>query len=919
MRFQTNRPYHGRFPKLTDLCLLPIAVRTLPGGAMLYHIPSDTPLVLLEVVMRTGSIHEGADAGCGVSHFLEHMLFQGCSRYPGNSASERVHELGGECNAYTAFDHTAYYLELPAEKLADGLDILASMVAEPLFPEEKFISEKSVIAREADMIFDRPEQILVQNLWQQVFTVHPARFPIVGYPDKIAGVSREQMQHYYERRYGAMRSHWLVAGNVDPDRVQALLAEKLAGFTRGNLDEPMLTAEPEQQFERELRGTFADPMARIALGVRTPPASDRITPALDLLTGIIGQNSSSRLVRTLWQERELAISLSSSGYTANFGGVFGVNAACEPKKLSELEAGIREILAEVHSHGVTAAELEREKLQQRTHFYRTLETARETLAIVNDGVLNYGAPEHIQDYLSRLEALTLDEVNAAAADYLNPRRFAWSILAPPKTGHAKTKAASSATPKGGELHTGKLTSGAGYAILPRGVLPLDDLLIVLPAGPVWEADYHNGVGALLAEMLTSGPADWSESEFYDLLDNNGIELAVNCGHNTFSIELNFPAAARALAEKVFTRLLLNPRWDAGVFAREKSNLCEQLGSRLMDPRFAAMHTARQALFGNHPAGYGRLGTPESLQAITVDEVKAFYYARFAPEWVKFGATVPRSNTAIQKSRTYFEKLSSKLSWRDVRLARPVKIKFDTAEALPPPLTVDLPREQSAVLYALPGCTADSPEHYAMELLDTALNGLSSHLFKEVREKRSLAYSTGCAINFGLAPGMIALYAGVSPERTREALDCLSAEAARLASEGFSKAEFEAARLGAISSMSRRLEEVDARLLSVLLSMFYGEKPECGLRGPERLAKIRFAECNRMIKKIFAQMPQISVIAGPGATAAFALPQQRKRSSRRRSAEQPELPLNLAHHGGRPRKTAGKPAEHHRQTNAKDKE
>ena len=260
------RSSHGKGPKLIDSASFPaVETRPLANGSVLYLLPSSTPLVLIQATIRTGSIHEGKYAGCGISHFLEHMLFQGCARYPGSAAADRIHALGGECNAYTAFDHTACHAELPAEKFAEGLAVLAAMLNEPLFPEEKFISEKTVIAREADMIFDRPEQVLVQNLWQQVFTAHPARFPIVGYPDKIAGVTRDMMIDYYRKRYGAMRTHWLIAGRVDPDSAAGLLNEFLDNYPRGNLAEPVLTPEPEQQFERAVRAEFADPMSRIAV------------------------------------------------------------------------------------------------------------------------------------------------------------------------------------------------------------------------------------------------------------------------------------------------------------------------------------------------------------------------------------------------------------------------------------------------------------------------------------------------------------------------------------------------------------------------------------------------------------------------------------------------------------------------------
>ena len=216
---------------------MPVSVRALPNGAVLYHIKNQSRLTRIQAVMRTGSIHEEEFSGCGLSHFLEHMLFGGCQRYPGESAADTIHQLGGECNAYTTFDHTAYYADVPVGEFAKAADVLSCMFTEPLFPQEKFDSEKVVIAREADMISDRPAHLLVQNLWGGLFPDHPARFPIIGYPDKIAGVTRDMMCEYYHRRYGAMRSHWIVTGNLETDYIQDVLSNLLSGFTRGNLNE----------------------------------------------------------------------------------------------------------------------------------------------------------------------------------------------------------------------------------------------------------------------------------------------------------------------------------------------------------------------------------------------------------------------------------------------------------------------------------------------------------------------------------------------------------------------------------------------------------------------------------------------------------------------------------------------------------
>ena len=838
--------------------MLQLSVRELPCGSVLYHIRNHSQLTRIEVVMRTGSIHEGDDAGCGLSHFLEHMLFQGCVRYPENSASEKIHALGGDCNAYTTFDHTAYYVEVPVNKFAEAADVISSMISEPLFPEEKFISEKEVIAREADMIFDRPAHRLIQQLWQGLFANHPAQMPIIGFPDKIAGVTRETMHNYYLRRYGAMRCHWLVTGELDTDYIQSVLAEKLAGFARGNLSEITLPQATVQAFEVRKTTEFADPLTRIALGIRAPQATSKVTPALDLLAGILGGNDSSYLVNRFLYKDQLALAVDSEFDATSFGSVLAVSAACEPAKAEILEQGIRSELAKIRKCGVTAEDLQREKLQQRITLYQQLKFSSSTLNIVNSLRMNFGNAECLDSYLAQLESVTLDEINQAAAEYLDPQRFVWSIVKPVSEKTSVT--VPDLVPTEQIVKTGKIANQVKYVCLQRSNIPLDSLTILLPAGPVWETSPHRGISQVLAKMLATGPSVMDENDFYEYLDSRGIDLDVSCGNNTLSIEVSFPPEARQDAEDVLLQLFSDPRLEGAAFDRVINNLTEQLNSKLMDPGFVAVQQARRRLFGKHPGGNSRFENVQELAGITPEKLREFYLAHLDKALVNFGATISDTTPDVSD---FMEKLAAVIPWSEKSLVVPQAAgKADFAGADPSDtLVIPLPREQSTVVCALPGVFAHSREYYALLILDAALNGLSSRLFKEVREKRSLAYSTGTLVNCGLVQGVIALHAGVKPENAQAALQCLLDEVKRIGSSGLEAEEFASAQQSALSALARQLESVDARLLHAQLALFYGEDPEKSLNCQELLRQISYGESNAILKKIFDNPPTACVVAG----------------------------------------------------------
>ena len=841
---------------------MPVNVRALPNGATLYHVLNNSSLTRIQAVMRTGSIHEEEYSGCGLSHFLEHMLFGGCSRYPGESAADTIHSLGGECNAYTTFDHTAYYVEVPVEKFDQAADVITAMIAEPLFPQDKFDSEKIVIAREADMIFDRPAHLLVQQLWSGMFPDHPARFPIIGYPDKIAGVTRDMMIEYYRKRYGAMRSHWIVTGNLDTDHIQQVLGNLLCSFNRGNLNDIPLMPVNRNAFAQKYSAEFADPVTRIAWGIKAPAAgANQATPALDLLGGILGGSDSSRLPYALICKENLALAVDAEFDGMSFGSILGISAACEPAKQAKLEKAVEKIIDQVRKNGITAAELKREKMQQALTMYQLLKNTASTVNMVNGMIMNFNTPD-VTLYLDKLQSVTIDEINQAAAEYLDLNNIIQSTVVP--EGSAKSVKTPQIRSMENKITAGTLDNGVKFAMLERSNIPLDTISLVLPAGPVWENGYSKGITQLLTKIIATGPADIKEEKFYQFLDGHGIDLDISCGNNTMAIELTFPPRSRKYAEDIFLKLLTGLRLDKTVFDRICNNLAEQLASRLMDTNFAGSVAAKRLIYGEHAAGNSRLESIEELKEITPEELEEFFKTRFRKEWAVFGATAtPGKADAAEKFKAYLEKISDRITWSAVPLNAPQAAGKEYLASLHNSQihNIALPREQNSVICAVAGGFAHTKEYYALLIMDAALNGLASHLFKEVREKRSLAYSTGVWVSCGLVQGIVGLHAGVKPENADLALECLNNELDRLINNGLDEEEFASAKLAALSAYAKQMESVDNKLLHVQLAMFYGENPEKSLSDNAKIGNMQRDECNALLKEVLTRSPRVMVNAG----------------------------------------------------------
>ena len=827
-----------------------------PNGARLAVLPLDSPTVALQLAVATGSVCEEEYTGCGLSHFLEHMLFQGTKNYPGNAVSDVISDLGGDNNAFTGYYQTVYHMTLPAMHFRRGLDILADMAINPTFPDEKFTSEKEVICHERAMRQDRPENVLFENFFSTVFQNHPARYPIIGYLDKIKTVTRDMMVDYFNRRYRPHLCFFIAVGPVSAKQVYDVLAPKLAGWERGQLKPLVLPAEPEARNFRASTGYFNDPVSRLAVGFRIPPAGDRITPALEILSGIVAESSSSRLVRELHRESELALDVGGAVYPMPGDGAMYFSAAATPKKYEAMREAMLKTIDDVRKNGVTAAELEREKTQQTAMTLREMRSAEDLAMQIAASISKYSMPLPPDALLRAYQGVTLDDVNSAAERFLRRECLCAVDLL---SGHAARRAVRKPEPESEApqiYDVGKLRG----VIAPSPRVPLTELAILLPGGAGFESRENTGISRLLAELMSCATADFkSEDELSEFLDFYAIESSFHCGFASVMCLFSCPSEFQDKMFLAAESILLRTRWTKRIFERERKNLIEYIRSKELNPMQRALDECRRLLYGDrHPGGFPRLGAPENLEKTTPNEVADFYMSMFDSSRVTVGLGGRIDDAA---AKHFLSALSSGAKWNANALPLPPPPVFTAA---PRSSTIILPRSQCAAACALPCCSNYSEDRIVFDLLQHAENGLGSHLFKSVREDNSLAYSTGAVSYRNFYEGCFIFYAMTSTARRDEALKLLLAESRRLGTTGLTAAEFEAARLSAITECAEENAAADTRLRCAVLDRYYNQPV---LSAEAQIAKYRALSCsgvNAVLKKYFSVTPPVTVFAGPEA-------------------------------------------------------
>ena len=817
--------------------------RSFGNGMSAYFLPRPGVAVELECYIRTGSVHEGEFLGYGVSHFLEHMLFQGCEGYPEQSASEAVRRLGGSINACTGAEFTMVNVSAPAKHLAGIVKIVSSMVRTPELPEAKFLLEREVILRECALTRDRVGNRLVHEMLRTVFPNHPLRHPICGYPEMVAECRCGMLREYHEKRYSPERCFWVISGGFDPKEAADLLEKHCGDWERGRLDEPVLALDPPPRSPRSGEIVFPDPLSRLALAVRIPD-DGALFDAAELLFGALGLGESSLLVRKLELEENLAQNIGASCFSicgANLGEI-GVSAA--PAKLKKLEKRLFEELALARKNGIDRAAVERERVQKYAELLRQTDDPRSIAANIAGAVLGGEPPEECDRRIARLSALTADDVREAAK-LLSPENL--TVVRQLSQGAAAGKRAGKPEPKRtlARIAPGLLlASGDG--------VPIARLSLCLPGGTLFER--APGASAMCAAWLATGSRKHGEAEFWKRFEACGAEMGVVPGLNSIGISLSAPRRYFRRTAELLGEVLRSPRFGDFEFEREREHLIESSRCRESSPGEAAVQRALAALFGGHPYGRNRNGDADDLRRITPDEVRDFYRSILRRDRIAFAFGGDCRPDEAEELR---QMLLDGVEWAEKPLDFPAEPVFPAG---PQRIDFKLPREQTAVALTLPGMRLDDYLDRRIDILQYCENGLSSKLFHRVREDNALSYSVGMTLNGGFHRGSFTFYALTGAAGAERTLGLLKSEVQRLAADGVDEDEFAAAREAAAFEAEAARDSLKSLLEGAALDLYYGVPPERMANRGDELRAVTRDEFNALLRERFAGALEHSVTA-----------------------------------------------------------
>jgi predicted Zn-dependent peptidase len=400
-----------------------VEITTLKSGI---NVVTDTMPHLetasLGVWIASGSRDERRDEH-GISHFLEHMAFKGTRRRTARQIAEEIEAVGGDLNAATGAENTAYYARVLKADVPLALDVLADILSEPTFAREELAREQNVIVQEIGAVADTPDDLIFEHLNAIAFPDQPLGRSILGTAKTVRSFNGGTLRDYLGRHYRAPDVVVAAAGAVDHAAVVADVERRFAGFTgpESAMPEPAKFGGGRHIERRELE------QVHIAIALPGLPVTDPTLYSLQVFTNVLGGGMSSRLFQEARERRGLCYSIYSFHMPYSDIGMFGLYAGTDAADTSEL---VRLIVDEIAGTADTISEPEiaRAKAQMKAGLLMALESSGARIEQLARQMLTRGRPIPVDELVEKVEAVTVDSARAAGRALIARGKMATVVL-----------------------------------------------------------------------------------------------------------------------------------------------------------------------------------------------------------------------------------------------------------------------------------------------------------------------------------------------------------------------------------------------------------------------------------------------------------------------------------------------------------
>ncbi len=753
------------------------------GQTVVIQEVKNNPIVTIDTWIKTGSIDED-DSNNGVAHFLEHLFFKGTTNLDPGEFDRILETKGAITNAATSKDFTHYYVTIPSKDFDLAMQLHADMMLHPLIPRNEMEKERKVVLEEISKDLNAPTRVMQENLNSMLYTNHPYKRKVIGKSEIIETITRDQVLNFYNAHYSPSNMVTIVIGDVDSahalERVKEVFNADYKKQTKNiYLKELPLTKQKKKVEYLDTESGY------MVIGFRGVPIDEKDSYALDVLATILGDGRSSVLNQVLKEKKRIVSSVDAGNSTFRDDGIFYVMADFEPAKCQVVQKAIFDEINKIQKNGVNDEQLTLAKniIERNTYYSRESITniATEigyTVALTND-------IKFYDNYLCNIKSVTKDDVKRVAEKYLGTNKSAVSIVLPkdakeiPVADVTKPAGTAEFISENSETQKYKLANGATLLYTPNTVNDIIAISIDAKGGQLIEK--KAGTSKLTASAMMKGTKNYSSLELSQVLEDNGIKISPSTRADAFSISVLTTKDEYDKTLELLNEVVNNATFDNFEIEKVKSDKLSAIKRSKDVPLQRAVEEYRDLIYQNTPYSISSKVLEKNIPNITRDDIIEYYNTVFNPEnlVISINGNIDKDKT-IKELNSIFNKTNecTKFNYSDydsqiTRITSP----RTTVQNMPTTETawILLGWQTNGVL--------NQKDYAALQIIDSILgSGMSSRMFKDLREQEGLAYQLGSGYSPNVLRGSFMLYIGTNPATLEKAKTGLFEEINRLKTE-----------------------------------------------------------------------------------------------------------------------------------------
>ncbi|TDD73774.1 M16 family metallopeptidase [Flavobacterium caseinilyticum] len=830
---------------------------TLDNGLqVILHIDRSDPVVAVALTSHVGSAREKAGR-TGFAHLFEHLLFLESENLGKGGLDKMSARIGGAgANGSTSRDRTNYFQTVPKDALekmiwaeADKLGYFINTVTEPVLAKEK-----QVVKNEKRQSYDnRPYghnfSVISKNLYP---ATHPYSWDVIGSLEDLQNATLEDVKSFYNRWYVPNNVTLTIAGDFDVKQTKAWVEKYFGEIKRGEAIPKMEKQSVTLTETKKLY--YEDNFAKLPQLTLTWPSVYEYHPdsyALEVLASYLSKGKKAPLYKTLVEEKKVTDAADVFQYNSEIAGQYMLSVtAFEKTNLNEVMNGVNEAFKNFEAEGISQQDLNRIKAGQETAFYTNLSSVLGKGFQLAQYEIFAGTPDYINQDVKNILAVTTEDVMRVYQKYIKGKHFVATSFVPKGEAnlilagstlaevveekivegkedffdasiaatYKKTPSKFDRTvePAYGEspdvklptVWKSKLSSGLNVLGIENHEVPLVQFQLQIKGGMLLENTNKIGVSNMLAELMTKGTKNKTPEQLENAIESLGATIRAYATDESIFISGNTLAKNYAATMALVQEIILQPRWDAKEYDLIKQSTLSQILQQKADPNSIARNEFKKLLYGKESIlANNRIGTENSVNSITIDDLKNYYANNVAPSVANFQIVGAIAKTDVTNSLATLNK-----NWeaKKVMVRKPIVTNTVASSKI---YFYDVPgAKQSVIRIGYPALAATDPDFYPVQIMNYRLGGgsFASQLTQQLREGKGYTYGINSSFNGSVNKGPFAVSSGVRSNVTFESVSLIK-EILSQYGKNFTENDLEVTKGYLIKSNARAFETLSSKL------------------------------------------------------------------------------------------------------------